>query len=73
MQEVCCGVAATFGGQINYKYHYGYPPTVNSYPTEVSTVKKAAQELVGEARVLPTVTMGAEDFSYFLHKVRLQC
>ena len=32
MQGICCGIAHTFGGEIDLKYHYGYPPTVNSWP-----------------------------------------
>ena len=50
-------------------YKYGYPPTVNSYPEEVTLVKEAGVGVVGSSRIQPTVTMGAEDFSYFLHKV----
>lgn len=32
MQGICCGIAHTFGGEIDLKYYYGYPPTVNSWP-----------------------------------------
>jgi metal-dependent amidase/aminoacylase/carboxypeptidase family protein len=71
MGQVCCGVAQTFGGQIDLKYEYGYPPTVNAYPECVEIVTTAAAKIVGRAKAaLPQKTMGAEDFSYFLQAVR---
>lgn len=70
MQGICCGIAHTFGGEIDLKYYYGYPPTVNSWPECVQIVKKAAAKIVGPARSgLPQKTMGAEDFSYFMQAV----
>jgi len=69
MCEVCCGVAATYGGKIDVQYDYGYPPTVNAYPECVQVVTTAASKVVGPARAsLPQKTMGAEDFSYFLQE-----
>merc|ERR1711871_1535662 len=70
MHDVCCGVARTFGGEINLDYKYGYPPTINSHPQCVEVVKNAATKLVGSSRAgMPQKTMGAEDFSYFLENV----
>lgn len=69
MCEVCCGVAATYGGKIDLNYQYGYPPTDNAYPECVAVVRSAAAKIVGEDRSgLPQKTMGAEDFSYFLQQ-----
>jgi metal-dependent amidase/aminoacylase/carboxypeptidase family protein len=63
-------VAQTFGGQIDLKYEYGYPPTVNSWPECVANVTSAAEKIVGKAKsALPQKTMGAEDFSYFMQQV----
>jgi amidohydrolase len=68
MECICCGVGATFGGDIDLKYQYGYPATDNSYPECVQVVKAAARKIIGEAddSIEPLMTMGAEDFSYFL-------
>lgn len=41
----------------------------NAYPAEVAVVVKAGEAIVGKERAaVKTVTMGAEDFSYFLHE-----
>eukprot|EP00756_Hemistasia_phaeocysticola_P043804 Hpha_TRINITY_DN17378_c0_g1::TRINITY_DN17378_c0_g1_i1::g.137882::m.137882 len=69
MQDVCCGTARTFGGSVDFRYEYGYPPTINHYPDEVELVRKAGEPLLGTARSrIHIVTMGAEDFSYFLNE-----
>lgn len=67
MNTVCCGIAHTFGGEVDLQYQYGYPPTVNSYPECNRVVTRAASRIVGAERAQrPQKTMGAEDFSYFL-------
>jgi len=69
MNAVCCGVAQTYGGEINLNYNYGYPPTINSYPECNAAVVKAATRFVGDLRSHgPQKTMGAEDFAYFLQE-----
>ena len=66
---ICCGVAQTYGGEVELKYEYGYPPTVNAYPECVNIVTCAAAKIVGtDFASLPQKTMGAEDFSYFLQQ-----
>ena len=66
---ICCGVAQTYGGEVELKYEYGYPPTVNAYPECVNIVTGAAAKIVGtDFASLPQKTMGAEDFSYFLQQ-----
>jgi amidohydrolase len=67
MSAICCGIASTYGGQIDFKYKKGYPPTVNAYPDEVKNVQNAARPFVGDVRCSwPQRTTGAEDFSYYL-------
>ena len=67
MGEICCGVAATYGGKIDLNYKNGYPPTVNSHPECVQKVHEAGKVIVGTPRnAMPQKTMGAEDFSYFM-------
>lgn len=70
MECICCGIGATFGGDIKMNYMYGYPPTINSYPECVQIVKEASKKIIGEdeGAIEPTMTMGAEDFSYFLNE-----
>eukprot|EP01040_Poterioochromonas_malhamensis_P011295 gene11295-12304_t len=69
MNDICCGVAQMYGGEIDVDYQYGYPPTVNAYPECNEVVIKAATPFVGRERSSkPQKTMGAEDFSYFLQQ-----
>jgi len=67
MRCMCEGISLSFGGQIDMKYEYGYPPTVNAYPEHCAHVVSVGTELVGKERASTSaVTMGAEDFSYYL-------
>jgi amidohydrolase len=68
MRCMCEGISRSYGGDIDVKYEYGYPPTVNSYPEHCKRVVDVGTELVGLERAsVQCVTMGAEDFSYYLH------
>jgi amidohydrolase len=69
MEEVCHGVASTFGGDIALHYHDGYPATVNRHPAAVKRVQDVAGRIVGTGNILDNVmTCGAEDFSYFINE-----
>jgi amidohydrolase len=68
MQEVIDGVAKASGATINFDYQDGYPPTIND-DNATQTVQKAADKIVGDGVVEPYLTMGAEDFSYYLQKI----
>ena len=66
--EITHGTAATFGATAEVNYHRGYGPTVND-ATEAEFAASVAAEVCGEeavSRTLP-LSMGAEDFSYFLN------
>ena len=68
MTEIIDGVAKTFGAEISFDYEDGYPPTINhSDPT--NKVLKAAERVVGEKAGMPYLSMGGEDFSYYLQKI----
>lgn len=68
MQEVIDGVAKATGATINLDYQDGYPPTINDeHATQI--VQKVAHKIVGDETVEPYLTMGAEDFSYYLQKI----
>ena len=68
MQDIIDGVSKSFGAEIVLKYKEGYPPTVNHKdPTKL--VLEASSMVVGKGAGYPYLSMGGEDFSYYLQKV----
>lgn len=69
MGEICSGIAATTGADIDFRYTRMYPPLVN-HNEQYAFASNLARELYGEARVNANhpASMGAEDFSFFLEK-----
>ncbi len=67
MQRICAGIGASFGANVNFQYHRGYPPTINSVD-EAARCVAVAREVAGAAGVRTDMkpSMGAEDFSFFL-------
>jgi len=67
MQRICAGIGASFGANVTFKYHRGYPPTINS-ADEAAVCARVAGEVAGAAAVRTDMrpSMGAEDFSFFL-------
>ena len=68
MAEIIDGVAKTFGAEISFDYEDGYPPTIN-HTDPANKVLKAAERVVGEKAGMPYLSMGGEDFSYYLQKI----
>ena len=68
MAEIIDGVAKTFEAGISFDYEDGYPPTIN-HTDPVNKVLKAAERVVGEKAGMPYLSMGGEDFSYYLQKI----
>ena len=68
MAEIIDGVAKTFGAEISFDYEDGYPPTIN-HTDPTNKVLKAAERVVGEKAGMPYLSMGGEDFSYYLQKI----
>jgi amidohydrolase len=68
MTEIIDGVAKTFGAEISFDYEDGYPPTIN-HTDPANKVLKAAERVVGEKAGMPYLSMGGEDFSYYLQKI----
>ncbi len=68
MAEIIDGVAKTFGAEISFDYEDGYPPTIN-HTVPANKVLKAAERVVGEKAGMPYLSMGGEDFSYYLQKI----
>ena len=63
------GIAQANGGDIEFSYESGYPPTINS-KKESDFACKVATELVGDNNVIKEIdpSMGGEDFSYLLNE-----
>ena len=68
MKEIIAGTEKTFGAKIELDYEDGYPPTIND-PKATDNLLNAAHKIVGDGAGHPYLSMGAEDFSYFLQKV----
>ena len=68
MAEIIDGVAKTFAAEISFYYEDGYPPTIN-HTDPANKVLKAAERVVGEKAGMPYLSMGGEDFSYYLQKI----
>ena len=64
--EICRGIAATFGGTVEVKYHRGYPVMVNSEEQTEFAARVAAQ-VAGDCAEAPLV-MGGEDFAFMLEE-----
>ena len=63
------GIAQANGGDVEFIYKPGYPPTINSKDESIFA-SEVAKNLVGDKNVITDVepSMGGEDFSYFLNK-----
>ena len=68
MGEIIEGVSKSFNAIIKINYKEGYPPTVN-HDLPVKNVLRAAQNIVGDQAKSPYLSMGGEDFSYYLQKI----
>jgi len=66
--EICRGVAKTYNADIHLDYHDSYPPTVND-PEMARIATQAARDVIGDGTIQPFMTMGGEDFAFFLQKV----
>ena len=68
MVEIITGTEKTFSAKIELDYEDGYPPTIND-PMATENLLNAAEKIVGDGAGHPYLSMGGEDFSYFLQKV----
>ena len=69
MKEIIKGVEKTYNANITFDYKDGYPPTINHVgPTQ--KVLKAAEKVVGDKAGMPYLSMGGEDFAYYLKEKR---
>jgi amidohydrolase len=69
IERIARGVVAAYGAEVEVRYEFGYPATVND-PEMTRLAREAAATVVGEAGlVVPEPLMGGEDMSYFLEAV----
>lgn len=66
INEICSGVAMTFGGTAEVDYHRGYPVMVNSEEQTAFAVD-VAKSVSGQCDEAPLV-MGGEDFAFMLEE-----
>ena len=65
MKEIIQGIEKTYNAQITFDYKDGYPPTIN-HTEPAEKVLKAAKQVVGSKAGMPYLSMGGEDFAYYL-------
>ena len=66
MKEILLGLEKTFKAKIKLDYEDGYPPVIN-HKKQTDSLKKSAEKFTKVGS--PYLTMGGEDFSYFLNMV----
>ena len=68
MKDIIDGVSKAFGSEIVLNYKEGYPPTINhKLPTK--NILDSASQVVGKGAGFPYLSMGGEDFSYYLQNI----
>ena len=68
MKDIIDGVSKAFGSEIVLNYKEGYPPTINhKLPTK--HILDSASQVVGKGAGFPYLSMGGEDFSYYLQNI----
>ena len=66
IKAICAGIAATFGGTVEVKYHRGYPVMVNT-EEQTDFAADVARKISGQCDEAPMV-MGGEDFAFMLEE-----
>jgi amidohydrolase len=68
IQEICDGIAATYGAKINIEYRDSYPPTIND-PEMTEAAARAVRRVTEAGLGDPYLTMGGEDMAFYLREV----
>ncbi|WP_339637953.1 M20 aminoacylase family protein [uncultured Sulfitobacter sp.] len=66
INEICNGIAGTFGGTADVTYHRGYPVMVN-HEEQTEFAADVARSISGDCVEAPLV-MGGEDFTFMLEE-----
>jgi amidohydrolase len=68
MNEIVNGISNSFNSKIDFDYIDCYPPTIN-HKKQSDIVLEAAKMVVGEKAGDPYLSMGGEDFAYYLQNI----
>ena len=68
MNEILGGIGSAFNANIILDYKDGYPPVINNDDC-ASKLLTAAIQIVKDGARAPYLSMGGEDFSYFLNEI----
>ena len=67
MSELLDGIGNAFNAKIKLNYKDGYPPVINNEECATKLLS-AATKVVGDGAGNPYLSMGGEDFSYFVNE-----
>ena len=67
MRELIDGIGNAFNAKITLNYKDGYPPVINNEECATKLLN-AATKVVGDGAGHPYLSMGGEDFSYFINE-----
>lgn len=67
MSELLDGIGNAFNAKITLNYKDGYPPVINNEEC-AEKLLSAATKVVGDGAGSPYLSMGGEDFSYFVNE-----
>ena len=67
MSELLDGIGNAFNAKITLNYKDGYPPVINNEQCAAKLLS-AATKVVGDGAGSPYLSMGGEDFSYFVNE-----
>lgn len=70
IESIVAGITRGMGGDYEYEYTFGYPPTVNN-PEFTKDIVETIKKIVDEKDIveIKEPTMGGEDMSYYLLEV----
>jgi len=69
LRRIVSHTAEALGTTAAIDYEFGYPPVINSCES-VAFLRPILQQVVGEGNVVePEISMGGEDFAYYLQQV----
>ncbi len=68
MKTIIDGFRTAYNVDIDFYYEDGYPPTVNT-AAATEKARVAAEKIAGKGVIDPFMTMGGEDFSYYLEQI----
>ena len=68
MKKIISGTEKMFGAKIILNYKDGYPPTINDKKCSQFVIE-AASKVIKQKSFEPYLSMGGEDFSYYLEKI----